>query len=73
MYGMYNPSKWEDYFHLVEFYYNNGNQESLGISLFGALYGRGCKTPVSWDSLVDRVVLGPKMLRTMEHEILKIV
>jgi hypothetical protein len=37
---MEKPSKWEDYLHLVEFYYNNGNQESLKMSPFETLYGR---------------------------------
>ena len=32
MYVMHNPTKWEDYLHLVDFSYNNGQQASLGIS-----------------------------------------
>jgi hypothetical protein len=28
---MDNPSKWEDYLHLVDFTYNNGHQASLKI------------------------------------------
>ena len=32
MYVMDKPSKWEDYLHLVEFAYNNGQQASLGIT-----------------------------------------
>jgi hypothetical protein len=40
MYVMDKPSRWEDYLHLVEFSYNNGNQASLKISPFEALYGR---------------------------------
>jgi hypothetical protein len=40
MYVMDKPSKWEDYIHLVEFYYNNGYQSSLKMSPFEALYGR---------------------------------
>ena len=59
MYVMDNPSKWEDYLHLVEFSYNNGHQASLKMSPFEVLYGRGCRTPVSWDNPVNRVVLVP--------------
>jgi hypothetical protein len=40
MYVMDNPSKWEDYLHLVYFSYNNGYQSSLKIIPFEALYGR---------------------------------
>ena len=47
MYVMDKPSKWEDYLHLVEFAYNNGQQASLGMSPYESLYGRRCRTPVT--------------------------
>ena len=72
MYVMDKPSKWEDYLHLVEFSYNNGYQTSLNMSPFEALYDRKCNTPVSWDKLVDRVVVGPDLLRGMEEKMIKI-
>ena len=59
MYVMDKPTKWEDYLHLVEFAYNNGHQASLGMSPYEALYGRRCRTPVTWDNPVNRIVLGP--------------
>ena len=59
MYVMDKPSKWEDYLHLVEFVYKNGHQASLGMSPCEALYGKGCITPVNWDSRVNMVVLRP--------------
>lgn len=40
MYVMDKPSKWEEYLHFVEFFYNNGYQASLKMSPFEALYGR---------------------------------
>lgn len=67
MYVMDKPSKWEDYLHLVEFKYNNGNQALLGMSPFEALYGKGSRTPMNWDSPVDKLVLVPDMLREMEQ------
>jgi hypothetical protein len=72
MYVMDKPSKWEDYLHLVEFSYNNGYQTSLKMSPFEALYDRKCNTPVSWDKLVVRVVVGPDLLRGMEEKMIKI-
>jgi hypothetical protein len=72
MYVMDKPSKWEDYLHLVEFAYNNGYQDSLRMSPFEALYSSKCDTPVSWDNLADRVVLGPKLLKDMEDQVVKI-
>ena len=72
MYVMDRPTKWEDYLHLVEFAYNNGHQASLGMSPYEALYGRRCRTPVTWDNPVNRIVLGPEFLKVMEQEVVKI-
>jgi hypothetical protein len=63
MHVMDQPSKWEDYTHLVEFAYNNGYQVSFKMSLFEALYGIKCNTPVSWDNQVDRAIVGPELLK----------
>ena len=56
MYVMDKPTKWEDYLHLVDFSYNNGQQASLGMSTYESLYGRRCRTPVTLDNPVNRVV-----------------
>jgi hypothetical protein len=40
MYVMEKPFKWEDYLHLVEFYYDNGYHAYLDMSPFEVLYGR---------------------------------
>jgi hypothetical protein len=40
IYVMDKPSKWEEYFHLFKFSYNNGYQASLKMIPFEALYGR---------------------------------
>ena len=72
MYVMNRTSKWEDYFHLLKFAYNNGKQATMGMSLFKALYGKKCITLVNWDDSVNRVILGPKIPKEMEHEIVKI-
>jgi hypothetical protein len=42
------------------------------MSPFKALYGRQCNTPVSWDNLADRVVVGPELLKEMEDQMIKI-
>ena len=44
----------------------------MGMSLYEALYGRRCRTPVTWDNLVNRVVLGPDLLKEMEQEVVNI-
>ena len=73
IYVMDKPSKWEDYLHLVEFAYNNGKQASLGMSPCEALYRRRCRTLVTWDNSVNRIFLGPKLLKEMEQEVAKIM
>ena len=65
MYVMEKPTKWEDYLHLVEFSYNNGQQVSLGMSPYEYLYGRRCRTLVTWDHLVNKIVLGLEFLKEM--------
>ena len=60
------PGKWEDYLHLVEFSYNNHYQASTRYSPFEIPYGRKCNTPISWSNPVDRLVLGPELLKDME-------
>lgn len=36
------------------------------MSLFQALDGRSCNTPISWSDPVKRVLIGPNMLAGME-------
>ena len=72
MYVMDKPTKWEDYLCLVEVAYNNGQQASLGMSLYEALYGRRCRTLVTWDNPVNRVVLGPELLKEIEQGVVNI-
>ena len=40
--------------------------------LYEALYGGRCRTLVTWDNPVNRVVIGPELLREMEQEVVKI-
>ena len=42
------------------------------MSPYEALYGKRCRTPVTWDNPVNRVVLGPELLKEMEQEVVKI-
>jgi hypothetical protein len=72
MYVMDKPSRWEDYLHLVDFAYNNGYHALLNMIPFEARYGRKCNTPVSWDNPVDRIVVGPELLKEMEEQMIKI-
>jgi hypothetical protein len=53
---------WENHLHLVEFAYNNSYQASIGMAPFAALYGRKCRSPLSWDDVGDRELLGPELI-----------
>ena len=72
MYVMNNNNKWEDYLHLADFAYNNEYQTSAKMSPFEVLYGRKCRTPVTWDSLADRLMLGLDLLKDLEQLVSKV-
>ena len=66
MYVGKQQGKWEDYLHLVEYSYNNHYQASARYNPFEILYGGKCNTPISWSNPIDRLVLGPVLLKDME-------
>jgi hypothetical protein len=53
MYVMDNQTQWEKYLPLVEFTYNNNFHSSIRMPPYEALYGRPCRTPLSWERLED--------------------
>lgn len=61
--------KWEESLCLVKFSYNNHFQALVKLSPFEILYGRKCNTPITWSSPVDKLMLGPDMLRDMELKV----
>ena len=72
MYVRKKPTKSEKYLHSVEFSYNNCYQTSTKMSPFKELYIRKCTTPISWDNLVDRVMMGPEILQEMEKMVKRV-
>eukprot|EP00253_Pinus_taeda_P030099 PITA_30099 len=71
-YVMQQPTRWEDYLHLVEFAYNNGYHTSTQMSPFEVLYGRKCRTPASWGAPEDKLSLGPEMLKEREDMVKRV-
>ena len=53
---------WDDYLPLVEFAYNNSFQASIGMAPFEALYGRRCRSPVCWDGVGEKKLLGLELV-----------
>ena len=44
----------------------------MGMSSYEDLYGRRCRTQVTWYNAVNRLVLGLELLKQMEQEVVKI-
>lgn len=65
---MDQQSHWEKYLPLLEYAYNNSDHSSIGMPPFEALYGRPCKTPLSWHRLEDWVIVGPELIQEMEEQ-----
>ncbi|WVZ80145.1 hypothetical protein U9M48_027644, partial [Paspalum notatum var. saurae] len=49
---------WEDHLPLVEFSYNNSYYASIKCAPFEALNGRKCRSPLCWDAVGEKSVLG---------------
>ena len=63
---------WETHLPLIEFAYNNSFHNSLGMSLFEALHGQPCHSPLCWTEVGENQLLGPDMIRET-HEKIQIV
>ena len=53
---------WDTHLALMEFSYNNSYQASIDMAQFEALYGRKCRTPVCWDEVGERRLVGPELV-----------
>jgi hypothetical protein len=49
---------WEDHLALAEFAYNNSYQASIKMAPFEALYGKQCISPLCWETLGERSLVG---------------
>jgi hypothetical protein len=60
---------WEDHLALVEFAYNNSYQASIKMAPFEALYGRRCVSPLCWETLGERSLVGPDWIRQTTEKV----
>ena len=44
---------WDKHLPLVEFAYNNSFHSSISMTLYEALYGRRCRSPIGWFEVGD--------------------
>ena len=49
---------WEDHLPLAEFAYNNSYQANIKTAPYEALYGRRCISPLCWDVVGERSLVG---------------
>jgi len=63
---------WEKYLPLIEFAYNNSHHVSIGMTPYEALYGRKCRSPVHWNEVGERKILGPDIMEQTVQAIEKI-
>jgi hypothetical protein len=68
MYVMDQQKGWEELFPLVEFSYTNNYQRTIKMAHFKFIYRRLCQTPLIWDRIEDRVLVGPEVIQEMEYQ-----
>ena len=56
---------WEEVLPLIEFAYNNSYQATINMAPYEALYGKKCRSPLYWDEVGERRVLGPDSVEEM--------
>jgi hypothetical protein len=60
---------WNKCLSLAEFSYNNSYQTSIKTAPFEALYGRRCRTPLSWSQTGKRKIFGPDLVTKVEDKV----
>jgi hypothetical protein len=63
-------SKWDK--HIPLFSYNNSYQGSIKMSPFEALYGRPCRTLLSWSESGKMVIFGPDIVTEVKEKVKQI-
>ena len=60
---------WDDHLPLVEFSYNNSYHASIGMPPYEALYSRKCRSPICWNEVGERGVLGPELVQQTKEAV----
>ena len=56
----------------MEFSYNNSFQATIGMAPFEALYGKRCRSPLCWDEVGEKELVGPELVRLTNEAVQKI-
>ena len=60
---------WDTHLALMEFTYNNNYQASIEMAPFEALYDRKCRTPVWWDEVGERRLVGHELVQITSEKV----
>ena len=60
---------WHDHLPLIEFAYNNNYHSSIHMAPYEALYGRKCRSPICWEEVGERKLLGPELVQMTTKKI----
>ena len=63
---------WEDHLPLVELFCNNSYHSSIRCAPYEALYGRKCRSPLCWDAVGEKAVLGPDWVQQTTERVAEI-
>ena len=53
----------------MEFAYNNSYQAGIQMAPYDALYGRLCRSPLSWTEVGESSITGPDLIRDTSEEV----
>jgi len=60
---------WDEYLPVAEFAYNNSYQANIKMAPYEALYGRKCRSPICWNEVGERRILGPEIVQETEEKV----
>ena len=63
---------WEKYLPLVQFVYNNGYHSNIRMAPYEALYGKKCRTPLSWVEIGETRLIGLELVQDTTEKIKRI-
>ena len=61
-----------DHLPLVEFVYNNSYQASIKMAPYEALFGRRCISPLCWDVVFEKSLVGPDWVQQTHDKVQEI-
>ena len=60
---------WNRYLPLMEFAYDNSYQSNIEMVPYEALYGRKIRTPLYWDEIGERKLLGSEIVQVKTNNV----